>query len=466
MFPFFLYFFHIFFIPNNFCVIINTKITTISDSQTLSNLNKGNINIIHKDQIITFPLCIGFPKQCIDVLFDTGSLFLWIRNTEYNHFNTFVPNKSSTFTNKAKPITLSFGSGNVEGEIVNDVINIDNTSCYNNKENFHWILGNNVSINSEVNGIAGFGKDYSSNIDNYGTDKVNFTHFSLINYLYEAKTIPYKIFAYKQLSSIKGELFIGEHGLNYYANNSQINGFDGYPKCFCDEFNDISTDKFYSMLWTCPILSIYVNILSNVVLNKTLSSQQRILFDSGTNIVQIPNAFFSLFMGLYEKYSNNNCYFKYSNTFVCKKIFNINALPLISLYMGNFTIEINPEDVLEIINYDGMDFITYSLRMSSWNEQLWIIGTNVLKKYHTIYDMEEGSIGVIYNVDFGSEKALTQIKIMDKHVLFIFVIFVIIICFLCVWNDKCNSKNFCIYKKKLNDNNFYDKGIILNDIKR
>ena len=88
-----------------------------------------------------------------------------------------------------------------------------------------------------------------------------------------------------------------------------------------------------------------------------------------------------------------------------------------------------------------------------------------MKKYHTIYDMEEGSIGVIYNVDFDSGKALTQIKIMDKYVVFIFVIFVIIICFLCAWNDKYNSKNFCIHKKKLNDNNFYDKGIILNDIK-
>ena len=86
------------------------------------------------DQFYSSYIYVGNPPQKMMALFDTGSANTWIlsdkvelpkKALEMHH--VFNQNKSSSFKNRkeeSKPISIHFGSGQLEGHFVQDDVRI------------------------------------------------------------------------------------------------------------------------------------------------------------------------------------------------------------------------------------------------------------------------------------------------------------------------------------------------------
>ena len=77
----------------------------------IRRLLQTKLKIMGEEQMITLPMCMGTPPQCLDVIFDTGSLLLWIAGKSSNHPKYFDPDQSSTFNDTKEEISIIFGTG-------------------------------------------------------------------------------------------------------------------------------------------------------------------------------------------------------------------------------------------------------------------------------------------------------------------------------------------------------------------
>ena len=71
-------------------------------------------------------IAVGTPPVAYDVILDTGSADLWLANSQCNEgcngLQTFDSSSSSTFTNVSKPFEVTYGSGQAQGFLAQDVV--------------------------------------------------------------------------------------------------------------------------------------------------------------------------------------------------------------------------------------------------------------------------------------------------------------------------------------------------------
>ncbi|OJA16944.1 hypothetical protein AZE42_12289 [Rhizopogon vesiculosus] len=79
-------------------------------------------------------LAIGTPAESFDVILDTGSSDLWVTGscgTACGTSATLNPSSSSTFQNLSTPFSIKYGSGNAEGYLGQDVVQMAGFSVSN-----------------------------------------------------------------------------------------------------------------------------------------------------------------------------------------------------------------------------------------------------------------------------------------------------------------------------------------------
>ena len=280
----------------------------------IRRLLQTKLKIMGEEQMITLLMCMGTPPQCLDVIFDTGSLLLWIAGKSSNHPKYFDPDQSSTFNDTKEEISIIFGTGGVSGSIVQDNIEF-NISVKNKVQHFNWVLGERVNVDPRFNGIVGFGKSYDTNTSD--SIKIPNQEFSLMHYLYDHHIIRKKIFAYKS-SKTKGILYLGETGLNYTKH---------YPKCRAKAKKEESLSVYILYLWTCDIKEMFGVWKGKRMQNSETKINYKMMFDTGANAILLPRALYHDAIDYYSKSSEGQCdYLVNSETLLCKSEIDLTSL--------------------------------------------------------------------------------------------------------------------------------------------
>ncbi|KAL1020841.1 hypothetical protein UPYG_G00005400 [Umbra pygmaea] len=81
-------------------------------------------------------ISIGTPPQSFKVIFDTGSSNLWVPSVNCNsaacqNHAEFNPSESSTFTWANKPVSISYGTGSMTGQLAYDTVSLGGLTVTN-----------------------------------------------------------------------------------------------------------------------------------------------------------------------------------------------------------------------------------------------------------------------------------------------------------------------------------------------
>ena len=355
---------------------------------------------ISSDRLIYLTIKIGNPQKEFNLLFDTGSIALWVpdKNSDdrYPIVNHFDKSYSKSFKDLKEHFDWKYGSGNAKGYYGEDNIYLNNIS-------FIHTFGVAYSTNfkaKNVDGIIGCSRNF------YYKRELLF-----INQLYKLGKIKNKVFSVKNNKNNNNRsLFIGEEHEDFNKKNT--------GSCNLNK-NSIYKD----IMWTCRLQGFlfgnYSNFSNNFVQDKNDST---LFFDTGTNFIIFPYYFFNII----KKGLNQNCYPLLKNQIylICDSLSDIKNF---SLIFGYYSFHI-PINYLFDISYDKGKII-YVCKITFTKEQMIILGMPFFDVFHTLFDVKNNRL------KFYSDIAeITYIKdkmgffyVYGNIIIFISVIIIIVI---------------------------------------
>lgn len=360
------------------------------------NLFEKNISFPQTQQMVATTICLGTPPQCIrNVVFDTGSFGLAIAGSS-SFMTTFNSSNSSTFHSDDIKVNITYGSCMVEGELVTDALFINETKKFTENK-FNFILGKDVYIPSFHNGIIGFGKGYDDRYLLKRVDQEKVMNTSFIYYLYKNKLIERPVFSYKQITNDSSLIYVGETGLRKN---------EKYKKCYPSGSFESDSELIKKILidrsafWTCEFFGFFTENNTEIIFNssKSFDNFYYVFFDSGINFFKVPKPYFEFLKDQYMTASKGKCLRVARNDgIVCNIDLDLNILPKYKINFGNFTIEIFPQDVFKVKNNGKHPIYQLTIFYGSEDDPVFTIGPTIMKRYQFIFDMKEGSVGVLEN---------------------------------------------------------------------
>lgn len=85
---------------------------------------------------------VGSDKQPLDVIFDTGSNWFWVKSVDCDNCpypDSFNHKTSDTFSTYGRDITLTYGSGSVSGVVSQDEVCLDKNHDEHCVPDFHFV---------------------------------------------------------------------------------------------------------------------------------------------------------------------------------------------------------------------------------------------------------------------------------------------------------------------------------------
>ncbi|KAK7060617.1 aspartic proteinase precursor [Paramarasmius palmivorus] len=304
-------------------------------------------------------ISLGTPPQDFKVILDTGNL--WVPNTKCTSW--FIPcflrakynsSASSTYKANGSEFSIQYGSGSVEGFVSNDKVTIGDlvipSQDFAEATKESWGL---AFIFGKFDGILGLG---------YDTISVNHIippFYNMIN----NKLIDQKLFSFRLGSwgADGGEVIFG--GIDESAFTGEIQ----YIPVRRQAYWEVELEKV-----------VFGNV--EIELRNTGAA-----IDTGTSLIALPveiawmiNAKIGAEKGQNGQYTVN-----------CSKV---PFLPDFTFYFGGKPFPISGSDyILQVLGtcisaFQGLD-------MSSSAGSLWVVGDAFLRKWYTVYDLDNNAIG-------------------------------------------------------------------------
>lgn len=380
-------------------------------------------NTINDEMIVN--ICLGTPKQCFNVLVDSGSFYLWVSDK----YSSGTPDSqmkfdslaSSTFVNLKKEYSLLYGTGSAKGIICSETISIGKNTTLNNLQ---FVLVYEEEGHTQLDGILGLGYYY----DDF---EPNALKFSLIDRLYSEKLVKRKLFTQKYTDDKKGVMMIGD------LPEEITNDFTNYG--FCSAVKN--TKRGLNPRWECMLKATFYGY-QNENLNGNLEKiNAPALFDTGTNLILIPYLFLKNLLSSYFKdfAAKGECRLVGSEdgffSITCSSFSNVLSLPPFNFIFDDWILRLNPIEMFYRYPDNSIRFVM----VSSLSMNMWIMGEPLLKKYHMVFDKENNQIGFYGKEDkFKSDIPFpTQIDTLTIVIIVISVIFLIaMIVLLVMWYFK------------------------------
>lgn len=371
----------------SFKVNLNYEMNHSSNIRQLSFTNTIYTNNTY--YLMTIPLCLGLPKQCFNLIYETASHYTFVYNSTLNMKikHTYYMTRSTT-KKVRRDLKVEYLNGQYGNEI-NDIV-----SNFTNDKNklFSFLLVNNINygIYLPYDGAIGLARKYNSSVLT-PSHLLIFANeeYSLIDYLFREELINKKVFAHKIFKKAKtGIFYIGEEG------TSSINEI--YPKCSSAL---LYKESCYSSYWNCKITNIYIE--GKDVLKKPLYS----IFDTRYYYILIPQKgaeeIYSSILG--KDFFSENCRFlslkEDGMGLFCQTLPDKQFSDITITTKENFNLTIDGSHLFMYTHYEGMniDYWGYQCLITSdyFHTETMILGKIFIENYHMIFNMEDNTVGFI-----------------------------------------------------------------------
>jgi hypothetical protein len=341
------------------------------------------INTSDDEMIIN--MCLGTPKQCFNVLIDSGSFFLWVRDMHSFDAsisgNKFDYKNSTTFENLKIPHTIIYGTGMAQGEIVRDFFSLGD----NQLDKLNFILVEKDQSNQGIDGILGLGYYYDH------IQEENSLQFSLIDQLYKNSLINNKIFTQKYTDDRRGKMYIGD------LPEEIKNDMEHYGTCPTIKYSTYGT---LNPKWECSLKKLFYGN-DNVNGTEVKTVNEPVLFDTGTNTILVPVKYLIYLRVTYFKdlIDSGICFVERNSAdFIivkCKPVEEVLKLPYINFAFDQWIIRMRPRELF----YRQPDGYVHFAMVASNDINIWIFGEPVLKKFHIVFDKTNDVIGFYGTTD-------------------------------------------------------------------
>jgi len=381
---------------------------------------------ISSDRLIYLTIKIGNPQKEFNLLFDTGSIALWVpdKNSDDKHpiKNHFDKTYSKTFNDLNENFDWKYGSGNAKGYYGEDYIHLNNISFIHT----FGVAYLTDFKTDKIDGIIGSSRKF------YYKRELLF-----INQLYRLGKIKNKIFSVKNKNNSRS-LFIGEEHEDFNKKN--------IGSC------SLSSDTNYKdVMWTCKLQGFlfgnYSNFSNNFVQDKNYST---IFFDTGTNFIIFPYNFIDIiYNGLNDK---KHCEMVKNQigTIICTQITDIKNF---SLIYGYYNFHIPNDYLFQIQIYKGNIIFVCKILFSQ--EPMLIIGMPFFDLFHTLFDGKNNQLKFysdIAEITYIKDK-MSFLMIYGNYVIVISVIIIIVILLIALFciKSKYTSRDLNVHELSLNN---------------
>ena len=386
---------------------------------------------------MSIPLCVGIPKQCFNLVYDTGEMYLILSNTANTAkftkaFNISASETSNSNTNNY--IALNYQNGQLLLREVSDyVFIIEERPLYI----FNFLLTWNTSIQYNFEGILGLGylypeRDQGNSFDN---------RFSFMEYLKINKYIKKKVFGHEYRNRTHGSFYIDEIPVSMSENN--------YFKCKVEGFIP------YLNKWHCEMRSLAFSTGENFT-----EIHSSVAFSTGYTDIRGPYNEGLIIFDTIMKYTNNKCIVqdvdidkeKYSKI-ICDSSLSIQSIPDIYFNIKGFQLTLLKDDMFRLVKINGeKKYICKIIIDTRYN--YWNLGEPILKNYNMVFDYDDKSVGFRENVNLTGE---------SWFMIFVLISILISVCSIGIWIYSNRRRLFMKNIKeedfeKLKGNEAFDEG--------
>ena len=314
---------------------------------------------------------VGSPPTNFSVIFDTGSSWLWVPSVSckakcHSSSNYLVPSKSFTYTSLDKEIVLRYGMGFAEGKLSTEQVSIgDEVSLSVTDQVFVLVENDKDFFGMRADGILGL-----------SFKKLSQGYKTLIDNLKDQGKIKQKVFSIYLSDNQFGDqkdtvpesaIVIGDYDLETYAESKEVRYVDVYEE---------------TGYWTIPLINISMD-------QKSITPVSYLaIIDTGTSLLMAPQEdAFEVMLKISRK---GQCYQSYGFLVCdCGVTQSLEDYPEISFslgFQGEFVL--GPKDYF----WKSGQYCQLLLApIPSGN--FWIMGDVFLRKYYTIFDMENYRVG-------------------------------------------------------------------------
>ena len=397
---------------------------------------------------------------------------------ETTKVNLLQINKNYNIENKPLNITTSNNSTFIENDdfqpIIISLINVANVNygmrislgspgnqyfnvIVDSKTTSNWILGtdcnncnprtnrfdvNRSSSYKKLDGISQFNYTYEgvtgqNSLDLLGLNSMNLkssqTKFAVINDQWRLDNLQFDgiislSFPGEYFKSLKSLNYIKEAiiGLNLRDSNSQSYLTIGVPekikpKILWQDIFLIENNPHAN--WNFKSKSISLD-------TELILTDKNFIINSMSNLISIPKKDFFMFKDKFFP-TNSNCQINSGNYFICQcnqEI--IKNYKNIRVTLDNGVLEIQPSDYLGY-NVNSYDYDNYCKVLISLNykDDFWMLGSNFINKYFTLFDFDNNKVGFYLNDDNnssgGSNVLMITIMILVGSIIFFSLIYLL-----------------------------------------
>ena len=359
-------------------------------ASTNSNLRYLNTTNFHSydDLYLTMsiPLCVGIPKQCFNLVYDTGEMYLIVSNTGNSAKFSKAFNMSASETSNSNInhyVALNYQNGQLQLREISDYafVTEDRPSYI-----FCFLLAWNTSISYNFEGILGLGYFYPERNEGNPFDN----RFSFMEYLKINKLINKKIFGHEYRNRTHGTFYIDEIPISMSENN--------YFKCKVEPFIP------YLNKWHCEMRSLAFSTGENFT-----EIHSSVAFSTGYTDIRGPYNEGLIIFDTFMKYTNNKCIVqdvdidkeKYSKI-ICDSSLSIQSIPDIYFNIKGFQLTLLKDDMFRLVKINGeKKYICKIIIDTRYN--YWNLGEPILKNYNMVFDYDDKSVGFRENVNLTGE---------------------------------------------------------------
>ncbi len=394
--------------------IKKSKILSLLKKNFSLNENEDTNFTFSNENLITCDIKFGSKLSKFTVVFDTGSIILWIPGKGCTTSKgkplpiTFDPDTSSTIKKTSDDFSIEYGTGYCTGTYYIDYINFANK---------------NVSMKFGLAKIADFDVKDAIGILGVSRKSSNEGDDVLIFYqMFNQKKISDKTFSlYKQPDKNIFTLYYDGYHDNF--TKEKIEG--GRGSC-----NLVNSNNYYKILWACDVDIIYFGkAKKNLDDDKCIIFEEAVIFDTGTNFILLSQKLENSFINK-MKLTSDNCIripTDLGEYIACQDISNI---PDVNFIINENSYLIPKNFLWKKVNVlKNEEIYIMNIIFQSFGPN--IIGTQFFEIYHTAFNQDKKKLS-FYNPNKNYIISVNTFWILNKNLKYFLIVLGILLVILII----------------------------------